>query len=184
MEIKEENETTYKRIGVLAVVCLIALAIALAIGLGVRGGSQKVSNSVMSFGLPMSNSVVVKDYAEDRLQHNESLKRWEIHLSVDLASEDASVFSIYDGIVTKVDYNSVEGKLVEITHDNGFVSVYSSLDQEVDVQQNGKVLKGQLIGKIATSAGNESKEGAHLHFTLFKDGVEVDPNNYLDLQSK
>lgn len=184
MEIKEENKQSLKRLGAVSIACLVALVIALAIAFGVRGGTKDVSTSALSFALPMNNSVVVKDYADNRLQHNPSLKRWEIHLSVDLASEDSTVFSIYDGIVSKVDVNSVEGRIIKIEHEGGFVSVYSSLEDEVEVKEGDRVKKGQAIGKASTSGANESKSGAHLHFTLFKDGLEVDPNNYLDLQNK
>ena len=95
-----------------------------------------------------------------------------------------AVFSIYDGIVDSVESNSLDGCVVTISHSDGFVSVYSSLNEDVKVSEGDSVKKGQQIGNASNSATNESKDGAHLHFVLMKDGVEVDPNNYLDLQNK
>lgn len=187
MEIQNENKTKkfLKRFGAISLACVLALGVALAIAFSVpKGPVEEVSTQVMNFGLPMKYAVVVKDYADDRLQHNESLKRWEIHLAVDLASEDPAVFSVYDGEVLSIDNNSLDGTIVTIQHDNGFVSVYSSLDSTLNIHEHDKVVKGQEIGRAANTANFELKTGNHLHFTLLKDGLEVDPNNYLDLQNK
>ena len=185
MEIKSNDKIKkfFKRYGVLSLACVFSLAIALTIAFSIPK-DQPVSTEEVNFSLPMSDAVVAKDYADDRLQYNASLNRWEIHLSVDFASENDSVFSSYDGTVTSVDSNSLDGYVVTIDHGNGFVSVYSSLSDDVKVNELDKVTKGQEIGKAAATATNESVDGSHLHFTLFKDGLEVDPNNYLDLQNK
>lgn len=185
MEINEEGKfkRLFKRYGALSIACVVSLAIALGIGLS-AGRSEPVSTTSIQFGLPMTDAVVVKDYADDKLQLNESLNRWEIHLAIDLSSENSAVFSIYDGIVDSVETNSLDGCVVTISHSDGFVSIYSSLNEDVDVKEGDTVRKGQQIGTASNSATNESKDGAHLHFILMKDGVEVDPNNYLDLQNK
>ena len=185
MEINEEGKfkRLFKRYGALGVACVVSLALALGIGLGVQKG-EPVSTSSIQFALPMTDAVIVKDYADDKLQLNESLNRWEIHLAVDLSSENDAVFSIYDGIVDSVESNSLDGCVVTISHSDGFVSVYSSLNEDVKVSEGDSVKKGQQIGNASNSATNESKDCAHLHFVLIKDGVEVDPNNYLDLQNK
>ncbi len=187
MEIQNENKKKkfLKRFGAVSLACVLALGIALTIAFSIpKEPAEEVSTQVMNFGLPMNYAVVVKDYADDRLQHNESLKRWEIHLAVDLASDDAAVFSVYDGQVISVDDNTLDGGVVKIQHDNGFVSVYSSLDSTLNVKEGDTVTKGQEIGRAANTANFELKTGNHLHFTLLKDGLEVDPNNYLDLQNK
>lgn len=187
MEIKSENKfkKIFKRVGAVGLACVFVVAIALTIAFSIpKSEVEPVATKPMSFDLPMNDVVVVKDYAEDRLQYNESLKRWEIHLAVDLSSEDATVLSVCDGVVTCVETNSLDGTIVKIEHEDGFVSVYSSLSDELKVKEGDKVTKGQKIGEASSSASNESTSGGHLHFMLLKDGVEVDPNNYLDLQNK
>lgn len=187
MEIKKESKflRIFRRYGVLTFACVLCVVIALVVSLSVKkGGEAPVSTQAVKFSVPMENAVVVKDFADDHLQFNESLNRWEIHLSVDLTSESENVFSAAKGVVTSVSSNSLDGYIVEIAHDDGFVSVYSSLSEKVDVKSGDKVEAGQKIGAASTTATNESKTGSHLHFTLLKDGVEVDPNNYIDLQNK
>ena len=189
MEIKKESKfkKNFKKFGALGMACVFAVAIALTITFAVprdNGEDKPVTTTPISFELPMNGAVVVKDYAEDRLQFNESLKRWEIHLAVDLTSENNTVYSVCDGVVTSVDSNSLDGYVVKIQHDDGFVSVYSSLGEELKIKEGDKVKKGQEIGQASDTASNESVAGGHLHFVMLKDGQEVDPNNYLDLQNK
>lgn len=190
MEIKNESKLKrfFKRYGALSLACVFSVAVLLVIGLVVpqekEQENEPVNTDVLTFGLPMNNAVVVKDYSDDRLQLNESLNRWEIHLAIDLASENDKVFSVSDGIVASVDSNSLEGYVIKIEHADGFQSVYSSLGEDVKVKAGEKVSAGQEIGVASATAANESVDGGHLHFVLLKDGVEVDPNNYLDLQNK
>lgn len=188
MEIKKENKfkRNFKKIAVLGLACVFCVGIALTIAFAVPSGKEQVpvSTSGITFALPMENAVVVKDFADDRLQKNDSLNRWEIHLAVDLASENANVFAISDGVVASVDSNSLEGYIITIQHNEGYQSIYSSLSQDVKVKEGDKVSKGQLIGQASDAASNESKSGAHLHLVMLKNGEEVDPNNYLDLQNK
>lgn len=177
-------KSTFKRFGALGLACVLSIAIALTIAFAVpRNKGIDVSTLPLDFNLPMENATVVKDYSEERLQYNSTLERWDCHLAVDLVSDNDSVMAIFDGIVSFVNSDSLNGSVVTISHEGGYTSVYASLD-EVNVKQGQKVNKGQEIAKASDSAGNESKTGGHLHFTLFKDDLEVDPNLYLDLQNK
>ena len=153
MEIKKEGKFKrfLKKFGALSLAGVFALAIALTIAFTVPSGVEEVTTNVMNFGLPMTNAVVLKDYAEDRLQRVEGVRKYEIHLSVDLTSENSSVFSIYDGVVKSIDVGRVEGTTITIEHQDGFVSVYASLDPSVSVAEGAKVSKGQEIGKASNS---------------------------------
>lgn len=186
---KNKNRNWKKPAGIALMVALFCGVMSLAIALnvsndGVEKEIEPVSTKEIEFSVPMSNAVVVKDYADDHLQYNASLNRWEIHLAVDMASENGDVFACCDGKVLSIDSNSLEGYVVKISHDDGFVSVYGSLSDVEGLKVGDTVRMGQKLGIADTSAANESKQGGHLHFAMLKDGVEVDPNNYLDLQNK
>ncbi len=185
MEIKNENKFKglFKKFGALSLACVFALAIALTIAFSIK--NQPVSGNAISFSSPMNNAVVVKDYSEDKLQHNESMKFYAIHLAVDLVGEDDKVFAVSDGIVKEIDKdNDLEGTKMIIEHADGFVSVYCSLDNNLLVSEGEQVKKGQEIGKASDSSIMEKHSGGHLHLELFKDGIEVDPNLYFDFQNK
>ena len=183
---KKEKQNRYKKFGALTLAVVACGVIALSVALNVKPkeeGGEPVSSDAIQFTSPMSNAVVVKDYADDHLQYNKSLNRWEIHLAVDLASEKSDVYSIGDGVVTSVESNSLDGYVVKIGHSGGYASIYSSLS-DVCLAVGDKVEMGQKIAVASTSATNESADGSHLHLVLLKNGNEVDPNNYLDLQNK
>ena len=82
------------------------------------------------------------------------------------------------GIVTYAGASGAAGNLVTIDHGNGLVTKYMHHDK-VYVKPGDRVEKGQQIGLSGTT-GNST--GNHLHFQVEKDGVEIDPLLYLDIQ--
>ena len=143
-----------------------------------------VSSGAIVYGLPMNNASVIKDFSNTELQYNQTLNRWEAHFSVDLMSVDTEVMAIYNGKVTNVENDFLMGNIVTIEHDNGLISVYASLDENIKVAVGDVVTTGQVIGHAGTTASSESSDGAHLDFSMLLNGEEVDPNNYLALQNK
>ncbi len=175
---------SFKRFGALGLACVLSVAIALTIAFALpRDNGVDVSTLPLDFCVPMENATVVKDYDENRLQYNSSLERWDCHLSIDLASEDGAVLAVYDGVVDEIGSDTLNGTYLVISHEGGYKSFYGSLD-EVAVKPGQKVKKGQEIAEASDTAGNENKTGKHLHFTMYKDDIEIDPNIYLDLQNK
>ena len=88
------------------------------------------------------------------------------------------VVAVLDGEVTNIKEDEVLGKIVEISHDNKYVSIYQSLS-EINVKKGDVVSQGQILGK---SGKNElDKElGNHLHFEMYVGGQTVDPLLYLN----
>lgn len=88
------------------------------------------------------------------------------------------VVAVLDGEVTNIKEDEVLGKIVEISHDNKYVSIYQSLS-EINVKKGDIVSQGQMLGK---SGKNElDKElGNHLHFEMYVGGQTVDPLLYLN----
>lgn len=111
------------------------------------------------------------------------------HLGMDIVGKGGKIDEIIaheDGIVImcqkgrKNNVNSIGnesyGNFIKIKHDNYF-TLYAHLD-EVYVNLNDKVKKGQVIGKM----GNTGKSyGAHLHFEVFnKYNIRLNPINFID----
>lgn len=146
--------------------------------------SINVSTKAITYSLPMENASIVKDFSNKELQFNSTLKQWEIHKAIDVASDTSSnVYAIADGTVTNVYNNYLEGGVVEITHSNGIKSVYKSL-ADVSVKNGDFVKKGNVIASTSTSMARESGTGNHLHFEMFENDIAINPNNYIDFSNK
>lgn len=172
----------------------IAGALIVAIGLTVlfatknEGGNANITpddnivnvdTKPISFELPMKNASLLKGFSDTEIQYNKTLNQWEAHKSCDLVASDLSVFAVESGTITAVENNFAFGTIVTITHRDGFVSTYASLADNVPVKKGDTVTKGQKIGEASDTAENESSEGKHLHFEMFKNGNKVDPSNYI-----
>lgn len=88
------------------------------------------------------------------------------------------VVAVLDGNVTDVKEDDTLGKVIEIKHDNGYVSIYQSLS-EVSVKKGDMITQGQVIGKSGTNELDKDM-GNHLHFELYVNGQVVDPTLYLN----
>lgn len=99
------------------------------------------------------------------------------HNGVDFANNRGTpIYASRSGTVTKaVSLTYSYGNHVVINHGDGFSSLYAHMDYFV-VSAGQYVSQGQLIGYMG-STGNSS--GNHLHFTIFYNGSDVNPMNYL-----
>lgn len=88
------------------------------------------------------------------------------------------VVAVLDGSVTDVKEDETLGKVVEIKHENGYISIYQSLS-EVSVIKGDMVTQGQVIGKSGTNELDKDM-GNHLHFELYVNGTVVNPTLYLN----
>ncbi|MBE7076379.1 MAG: M23 family metallopeptidase [Clostridiales bacterium] len=174
-------------IGLFVVACAVTIALVNKQSskptANIGGESVEVSTKI-KYVLPMENATIAKDYSAKELQYNDTLKQWEIHKAIDfLAGENLDVFSIADGTVSKVYTNALEGGVVEVTHANGLISTYKSLDG-ITVKVGDKVTAGTVLAKASATMGQEVNGGNHLHFEMSQNGAKLDPNNYLALGDK
>jgi stage II sporulation protein Q len=107
------------------------------------------------------------------------------HTAIDLKSKDGAAFDVLaalGGKVTAVEQSPVVGKLVEITHSNGLISIYQSLS-DVKVTKGAEVKKGDIIAK-AGSNDFEKEDGVHLHFEVrqVSDNAAVNPESLLNVK--
>ncbi len=72
-------------------------------------------------------------------------------------------------------WNGGFGNVVKIRHSNGLVTLYAHL-QSIKVVKGQQVSRGQTVGLIG-STGRST--GPHLHFEVIKNGVRVNPLNYV-----
>ncbi|MBR6703504.1 MAG: M23 family metallopeptidase, partial [Clostridia bacterium] len=73
---------------------------------------------------------------------------------------------------------------ITIDHGDGVKSVYRFVEEVEGLQVGDSVKKGEVIATVASATGNEYRDGAHLHFEMYEQGKNIDPNIYLTLEEK
>lgn len=99
------------------------------------------------------------------------------HTAVDIGTKTGTdVLAFAEGTVRYIGENDIFGLYLKIDHDNGVSSFYAHCE-ELLVEKGEYVRCGQVIAKSGET-GNAT--GPHLHFSIEKDGVRLDPAYYLD----
>ncbi len=103
--------------------------------------------------------------------------RWgRMHYGIDLACSTGTPIRAADGgTVIFSGYSGSYGNVVKINHGNGYVTIYAHCSKLI-VSSGTKVYQGQHIANV----GNTGRStGPHCHFEIQKNGVAVNPLNYL-----
>ncbi len=139
--------------------------------------------NVISFIMPVDTNNY-KEYSETMV-FNQTLGRFSSHTAMDFFAEEGSpVLAVYDGTVESVEKTLLEGVTIVINHGDGLKTVYNSLLDGDSVVVGQSVSQGDVIGAVSVSNRQEYKEGAHLHFEVTLDGVNVNPLEYLTIDEK
>ncbi|MDR2525970.1 MAG: M23 family metallopeptidase [Oscillospiraceae bacterium] len=106
-------------------------------------------------------------------------KMRKFHNGIDLAAPPGtSILAAADGVVVAANstdsYGSGFGYFVKLTHSNEFTTLYAHC-AKIAVRTGDEVKQGQVIGFVG-STGNST--GPHLHFSVYKNGMSVDPMRY------
>lgn len=103
-------------------------------------------------------------------------RRTAFHSGIDFgAVHGDAVYAAGAGTVTEVGFNRSEGNYIIVNHGYGLKSKYMHLSGTL-VKKNDEVAKGDTIGKAGRTGRST---GVHLHFEIFKNGVQVDPLPYI-----
>lgn len=126
------------------------------------------------------DGTTVTVFSTTELMYDETMADWRTHDGLDIqAAEGDSVKTAADGTVLSVKNDELMGTTVVIEHADGYTTQYSSLMTEPPVSEGQKVSAGDIIGCVGTTAAAENSMGAHLHFSVSKDGQVINPNEYV-----
>ena len=135
--------------------------------------------AVLRTASPVEGQTVAM-YSVDALSYNQTTRDWRTHDGVDIAADAGTkVCAAADGEVYTVYEDETMGMTVVIRHAGGYVTKYASLAKEVTVAPGDKVLLGQQIGTVGTSALLENAVGEHVHFSVTCNDKAVDPARFL-----
>jgi murein DD-endopeptidase MepM/ murein hydrolase activator NlpD len=94
------------------------------------------------------------------------------HNGIDIrGSTGAPVYAAMAGKVSFAGYNAVYGNYIVISHHAGYRTLYGHLNV-IRVKSGAYVSAGQRIGDVGNTGAST---GSHLHFTVYKNGVTVNP---------
>ncbi|MBN2356194.1 peptidoglycan DD-metalloendopeptidase family protein [candidate division KSB1 bacterium] len=91
------------------------------------------------------------------------------------AKRGTSVLTVEDGRVQTITWQRGSGNIIIISHDDGYYTVYAHLE-EINVEENQLVKRGQTIGTVGESG---SIHGPMLHFQIWKNTTNLDPEEWL-----
>lgn len=124
---------------------------------------------------------VVMAFSVDELLYSPTLADWRIHDGVDISAKPGTtVMAASPGTVAEVTDDPMMGTQVTIEHQGGYVTVYANLQETPAVAEGDYVSAGQIIGAVGTTASAEASQSPHLHFAVRKDGVPVNPDDFLN----
>jgi murein DD-endopeptidase MepM/ murein hydrolase activator NlpD len=110
-------------------------------------------------------------------------RRWpfgggrQFHSGIDIGGQPtgAPVRAAMSGRVSSVGWDNVLGNFVVITHHTGYRTMYGHLSA-IRVKSGAYVGTGERIGDVGSTG---MSTGPHLHFTVYKNGVTVNPRTLM-----
>ena len=103
--------------------------------------------------------------------------KYKHHSGIDIAGNHQYIRTTATGFVEQIGQDNALGLYIIVNHGNSYQTIYGHL-ASIYVKKNQFVLIGAQIGIL----GNTGRStGKHLHYAIKKNGIYVDPAEYLTL---
>lgn len=130
--------------------------------------------STGGFLYPLPSQVPITDAYGYRTHPLTGKYSW--HNGVDLAAgAGTTIYATKSGTVTTAEYSEAWGYYVVINHGDGYSSLYAHMPS-LSVGVGQYVTQGSAIGTVGSTG---YATGPHLHFTIYYNGSDVNPMNYI-----
>jgi len=142
---------------------------------------QKLNSGNNTIAWPVPQNVVVTKFHDSDYPYRNIIGE---HSAVDIrAKQGTTITAAADGYVAKVKFDGSKSyAYIMIIHGDGLATVYGHVSA-VYVLTDQYVTQGQAIGRSGGMPGGTGSgpftTGPHLHFEVRKDGLPVNPQNYL-----
>lgn len=151
-----------------------------AVAANAQSAEEKELPQNTGFILPLQGEMI-QEYSPEQLVKSKTMNDWRVHPGVDIRGDIGSqVKAAAAGIVTKAYFDDMMGATVIIQHADGVETIYSNLQTAMLVEEGQEVSQGAVIGGVGVTAPSEISEPPHLHFEMKKDGLFVNPFDYID----
>lgn len=137
------------------------------------GGSGSTGSSGAMFRWPSYTHVITSHFG---MRDHPVTHRYTLHNGIDIgAYYGTAIWAAASGTVTAAGWNDGYGYYVTINHGNGYTTLYGHMSQ-IAASAGDYVTAGQTIGYVGSTGWSTAP---HLHFTVYKNGVAVNPLAYL-----
>ena len=124
-------------------------------------------------GRPVKKGWMSSEYGM-RIDPFHGQKQW--HAGVDFAGREGDdIVAVASGVVTWSGKRSGYGLMVEVNHNDDFVTRYGHNSENI-AEVGSVVKKGDVIARMGSSGRST---GPHVHFEVFRNGRTVDPASYI-----
>lgn len=96
------------------------------------------------------------------------------HGGIDMACPQGTrIYAAMSGVVSSTGFNNTYGNYVILNHHSGYKTLYAHMSA-IKAVRGQAVTQDTVIGYVGSTG---LSTGAHLHFTVFKNGKQVNPQN-------
>lgn len=148
-----------------------------------KAGAQNVVDT--NFGAsskliwPVEGNVII-GFDMDNTVYFSTLDLYKCSDSVYIQSDVGTpVYAGHACQVEEIGYDTEIGNNVTVEMGSGYVVTYGQL-RDVQIEKGATLEEGELIGYVASPTKYFSVEGSHLYIKMTKDGVAIDPLDYLN----
>lgn len=137
--------------------------------------SKSITLDEIPNGYPVEFNGINADYG---WREHPILKRREFHPGLDLKAQiQTPIYATANGVVEYARFHKTSGygKLIIISHNYGFTTMYAHLD-DIKVEVGDIIKKGDLIGY---SGNTGLSSGPHLHYEIKYLNMPLDPINFV-----
>lgn len=146
-----------------------------------KKNNNKLEDKFAGFAWPVAKNTVTAYFHDPSYPFRKSIGE---HSGIDIrASQGTTLTAAASGYVARVKFDgSTSYAYIMIIHSDNFSTVYGHVSG-ASVREEEYVYQGQVIGKTGgaprTAGSGSFSTGPHLHFEIRKDGIPVNPLNYL-----
>lgn len=114
-----------------------------------------------------------------RARYHPILKRYRAHLGIDYAAPTGTpVKSAGEGTISFVGTKGGYGKVVQVKHNFGYMTLYAHLSRFAKIKRGQKVKQGQVIAYVGSTG---MSTGPHLHFGLYLNNKAINPETIVKI---
>lgn len=134
-------------------------------------------NSILEW--PASGATLI-GYSMDQTVYFSTLEQYKYNPALIIGGQvGEEIGAAAPGIVSNIEQTAQTGITVTLDMGNGYTAVYGQL-KEVPLQIGDYVGTDELVGYMSEPTKYYSVEGANLYFEVLKDGVPVNPLDFME----